>query len=132
MPTLKAALLYFALVFGCGFALGVVRTIWLVPAIGARAAELCELPLMMAISVLAAGWVSRRLAVPQQARPRLTMGGIALALLLASEFGLVLQLRGLTVAEYFASRDPVSGSAYALSLALFALAPWLLARLGRT
>ncbi len=128
MPILKAALLYFAIVFGCGFALGVVRTLWLVPAVGARIAELCELPLMMAISVLAAAWVTRRLAVARKARPRLAMGGIALALLLAFEFGLVLQLRGMSFAEYFATRDPLSGSAYALSLALFALAPWLLGR----
>jgi hypothetical protein len=131
MQIVKAALLYYAIVFGCGFALGVVRTLWLVPAVGARIAELCELPLMMAISVLAAAWVTRRLAVPRHAGPRLAMGGIALALLLAFEFGLVLQLRGVTFAEYFATRDPVSGSAYAMSLVLFGLAPWLLARLGR-
>jgi len=40
--------------------------------------------------------------------------------LLAAEFLLVLQLRGLSVAEYIASRDPVAGTAYGLSLLVFA------------
>ena len=43
MHIVKPALLYFAIVFGCGFALGVMRTLWLVPAVGTRIAELCEL-----------------------------------------------------------------------------------------
>ena len=42
----------------------------------------------------------------------------------AAELGLVLTLRGLTVAEYVAGRDPISGSAYLFSLGVFALAPW--------
>jgi hypothetical protein len=59
---------------------------------------------------------------------RLGIGLVALALLLAMEFGLVLILRGLTVREYFAIRDPVSGFVYALSLVLFALLPLLVSR----
>jgi ABC-type uncharacterized transport system permease subunit len=131
MHIVKPALLYFAIVFGCGFALGVMRTLWLVPAVGTRIAELCELPLMMAISVLAARWVMRRLAVAFDSGPRLAIGALALVLMLAFEFAVVLPLRGMSIAEYFSTRDPVSGSAYSLSLALFALAPWLLALRGR-
>ena len=48
--------------------------------------------------------------------------------MLAFEFGFVRRLRGLTIAEYFATRDPVSGTVYYLSLALFALFPLLLRR----
>jgi hypothetical protein len=56
------------------------------------------------------------------------MGGIALALVLAADFTLVLQLRGLTIGEYLATRDPVSGTVYYLLLALLALMPQLVGR----
>lgn len=52
-------------------------------------------------------------------------------LMLAVEFTVVLRIRGLTVREYFASRDAVSGTAYFVMLGLFALMPLLVAR-GRT
>ena len=49
-------------------------------------------------------------------------------LLVAAELYLAPQLGGQSPAEYVASRDPVSGAAYALSLMLFALMPVLVAR----
>jgi hypothetical protein len=48
--------------------------------------------------------------------------------MLVLEFGLVLRLRGLTVADYISSRDPVSGAVYYLSLVLFALFPLIVRR----
>jgi hypothetical protein len=39
-----------------------------------------------------------------------------------------LRLRGLTLEDYFASRDPVSGSAYYASVLLLALLPLLVNR----
>jgi type IV secretory pathway TrbD component len=56
------------------------------------------------------------------------VGFIALLLLLVAEFGLVLWLRGLTLREYFASRDPVSVTVYYVMLAVFAAMPLLVAR----
>jgi hypothetical protein len=55
-------------------------------------------------------------------------GFIALLLLLVAEFGFVRWLRGQTIREYFASRDPVAGAVYYLMLAVFAVMPLLLAR----
>jgi hypothetical protein len=52
---LKAGVLYFALVFAAGFVLGTVRTLWAVPRLGVRTAELIELPTMLGVSVLAPG-----------------------------------------------------------------------------
>jgi hypothetical protein len=124
----KAGLLYFALVFGAGFVLGALRILLLVPRIGTRAAELVETPVMVAISWFAAGWVVRRLEVPLATRPRLGMGLVALALMLVAEFSLVLRLRGLTLEEYFATRDPVSGAAYYSALILLALMPLVVER----
>jgi hypothetical protein len=128
MRNLKAGLLYFVLVFGAGFVLGPIRVLWLVPRVGERIAELVELPIMCVVIVAAARWVVRRFSVAAMPADRLVMGGVALVLTLAAEFGLVLQLRGLSLQEYFASRDPVSGTAYYLMLGVFALMPLLVRR----
>ena len=60
MQILKAGAVYFALVFGAGFALGTIRTLWVVPTVGTRTAELMETPIMLVVVVLAAGWIVRR------------------------------------------------------------------------
>jgi len=129
MPILKAGVLYFALVFGAGFVLGTVRTIWVVPRVGTRTAELMETPIMLVVTIVAARWTVLRLAVPSVPSARLGMGGVALVLMLVAEFGLVLWLRGLSIREYLATRDPVSGTVYYLMLALFAIMPLLLDRI---
>jgi hypothetical protein len=120
---LRAGLLYFAIAFAAGMTLGPLRILFLVPRLGERTAELVELPVMLGICWLAARWVVGRLAVPPQRSPRLTMGVISGALLLTAEFALVLPLRGLTLEEYFATRDPVAGAAYYAAVLLMVLMP---------
>lgn len=124
----RAGLLYFALTFGAGFVLGPLRILILVPRLGTRTAELLELPVMIGISWLAARWVTGRLAVPPRTAPRLAVGAIAGALLLVAEFTLVLRLRGLTLEEYFATRDPVAGAAYYAAVLLMVTMPLLVNR----
>jgi hypothetical protein len=128
MGTLKAGVLYFALVFGAGFVLGPIRILWLVPRFGTRTAELMETPLMLAVIIVAARWVTRRLALPSTSSRRLGVGFVALGLLLVAEFGVVLWLRGMTIREYLASRDPMAGTVYIVMLGLFAIMPLLVAR----
>ncbi len=53
------------------------------------------------------------------------MGGIALSLLLIAEFTLVLWLRGLSIKESLAARDPVAGTVYYVALGVFAVMPLL-------
>jgi hypothetical protein len=124
----KAGGLYFGVVFGVGFVLGTLRLGLLVPRTGDRAAELMETPLMLVAIALAARWVVRRLPPPRSPAARLGVGGVALGLLLVAEGGIVLWLRGITIADYIASRDPVSGAVYLAMLAIFALAPLLVVR----
>jgi len=125
MQVVKAGVLYFALVFGAGFVLGTIRTLWVVPRFGTRMAELMEMPIMLAVTIVAARWTVLRLSVPIMRSARIGMGCIALVLMLVGEFGFVLWIRGLSVKEYFASRDPVSGAAYYLLLLAFAIMPRL-------
>jgi hypothetical protein len=128
MQILKAAMLYFAVVFGAGFVLGPLRILWVVPRLGTRMAELLEAPVMFVITIVAARWIVRRLAVPRTPSSRLGMGCIALSLMLIAEFTLVLWLRGLSVREYLAGRDPIAGTVYYAMLGAFAVMPLLVAR----
>jgi hypothetical protein len=128
MRILKAGVLYFALVFGAGFVLGPIRILWMVPRVGTRAAELMEAPIMFVITILAAQWAVRRLAVPPIWSSRLGMGCLALGLMLIAEFSLVLWLRGMSIRDYLAGRDPVSGTVYYVMLGLFAIMPLLVER----
>ena len=66
-------------------------------------------------------------AIPSTASARLVMGGVGLGFLLGAELSLV-RLRGLSPREYFATRDPVSGTVYYLTLGLFAAMPLLVVR----
>ena len=123
-----AALEYVARVFGAGFVLGIVRELWVRPRVGVRAAELLELPLMLVVVVLAARAVDRRWLAACPARTRIAVGLSALVLLLSVEVGLAMALRGLSVRDALLARDPVSGTAYYISVLMFAAMPWYLAQ----
>jgi hypothetical protein len=126
--TLKAGVLYFALVFAVGFVLGTIRTLWVVPRLGVRTAELMEAPIMLGVSILAARWVVRHVGIPPLWPKRLALGCIALGLMLLVEFTFVLWVRGLTIRGYFETRDPVSGAVYFLALGAFAVIPMFVGR----
>jgi hypothetical protein len=128
MQILKAGVLYFTVVFGAGFLLGPIRILWVVPQLGTRVAELLEAPIMFVITIVASRWIVRRFAVPPTPSSRLGMGCVALILMLLAEFSLVLWLRGLSIREYLAGRDPVAGTVHYLMLGAFALMPLLVAR----
>ena len=116
---------YFALVFGVGFLLGIVRVLTLVPSVGERWAELAEMPLMLIAIIFSARFVVLRFPAAQRAS-YLASGGIALFLLVVVELFVVLAMRGLSIGQYFAERDPVAGSVYVVMLVVFAAMPWLL------
>lgn len=121
--TFIAGAAYFALVFGAGFVLGIIRELWAVPRFGMRVAELIEAPIMLAVVIFTASWIIARTGLSPAAPARVGMGLIALVLLLAAEFAAVIWLRGLSIEEYIAARDPVSGSVYVVMLALYTMMP---------
>lgn len=126
MRIFKPAVLYFALVLGTGFVFGMIRVPFLVPRLGERYAELLEMPFMAAAIFLAARYVVRKFALPGSLTLRLQVGFAALALSVGAELLLATVLQDRSLAEFIASRDPVSGSVYIVMLLLFALMPSIL------
>lgn len=125
LNTLRAALVYFALVLGTGFLLGVIRVPFIVPRIGERWAELAEMPFMAAVIFFAAGYVLRKFPSIHLNGRALLVGILALVLAIGAELGLAVALQSQTLGEYLAGRDRISGSVYLAMLVMFALMPRL-------
>jgi hypothetical protein len=113
---------------GAVFVLGTIRVLWLAPAVGTRTAELLEMPVMFAVIILSARWTARYFSIPYTVLSRLAMGGMALALILALDFTVVLWVRGLSFSQYIESFDPLAGTAYFVMLGVSAIMPLLVAR----
>lgn len=123
--TIRAALVYFAIVLGTGFVLGMFRVPILVPRIGERWAELSEMSIMAAVIFLAAGYVLRHFPEICSPSRSLAVGLVALVLSVAAELGLAVILQNKTLAEFIRSRDKISGSVYIGLLLVFAVMPRL-------
>ena len=121
--TVIAALVYFGLVLGTGFVLGMIRVPFIVPKIGERWAELAEMPIMATVIFISSGYILNRFPEIQTSTRSLIAGFLALALSICAELGLAVALQSETLVEYIASRDKVSGAVYVILLAFFALMP---------
>ncbi|UVT16144.1 MAG: hypothetical protein H8K04_00820 [Nitrospira sp.] len=128
MRILRTAVLYFLLVFGAGFVLGIGRVLLLVPLLGERAAELCEMPLMLTVIVVAARRIVHRRLDERRLSSALAVGVLAMGLVLIGDLVVGILFRGMAAPEVFFDRDPVSGAAYYASLLLFAVMPAILVR----
>ena len=123
MQIIEAAFVYFALVFGLGFLLGAIRVPFIVPRLGRRKAELLEMPFMLVGIILAARFLVKQFVLPNTIFAYLSVGMLALSLLIMAEGLLVICLQKQTIRQYIASRDSISGSAYLVLLIIFALMP---------
>ena len=122
---IKYGFIYFALVFAAGFVLGTIRVLLVEPRIGARYAELLEIPVMLLVIFQSAKFVVSRMPNAKSGIPHFMIGAVALALLLLSEIALVLGLQGMSLGQYLESRDEIAFSVYIASLIVFAIMPWL-------
>jgi hypothetical protein len=111
---LRAGLLYFVITFAAGFALGALRVLVTAPRLGELGAVLLELPFMLALSWWACGVALRHNGVPMRRAPRLAMGTLAFALLMAAEFALAVWGFGQSPAAFVAR---YAGTAQRLGLA---------------
>ncbi|MBM4254966.1 MAG: hypothetical protein FJ147_03615 [Deltaproteobacteria bacterium] len=128
MAVLKIAAVYFSLVFGTGFVLGILRVLVLVPLVGTRAAELIEMPFMLLAIMVAARWLYRRFATAITLHAWLAVGLLAMGLVLVADVFVGVGLRGMALTEVMFNRDPVSGTVYYVLLVVFALMPYCVAR----
>lgn len=121
--SVKAAIVYFVLVFAVGFVLGTLRVLALEPMIGEVGAVIAETPIMLVISWLVCAGLIRRYKLPRGLATRLTMGGSAFVFLMSSEFGLSVLLLGRTLSEYFAHYETTAGMIGLFAQLAFALFP---------
>lgn len=127
MRVARAAPAYFGIVFALGFVLGTLRVGWLAPRVGMMAATALELPVMLAASWWAAGWLVRRFGIAG-AGEALAAGGLAFALLMAAECALAVGMMGQTPAQWLAELRQPHALLGLAGQVLFALMPWWRAR----
>lgn len=126
LTIIRAGISYFGIVFAAGVVLGIIRQLWAVPQFGTRMAELIEMPFMLVVIIVATHWIIQRFAIPAVASQRVGVGMLALGCLIAAELALA-GIGRMTVVDYIAGRDPVSGSAYLIMLVIYALMPlWVM------
>lgn len=125
MTTLRAAFSYFAIVFAAGFLLGTLRALVVAPAFGELAAVALEAPVMLALSWWVCGLLIRRFAVSEAASARLTMGFVALALLLVGEAAISVFLAELTLNQHLSLYTTAPAQLGLAAQFLFAAFPYV-------
>lgn len=120
--SLTAAGVYFAIIFALGFALGAIRVPLLAPRVGDVAATLIELPIMLAASWLACGWLMRRLKIRSFGHA-VIMGAGAFASLMGAEAVMAAFLFGRSLADHLASYATPAGVIGLAGQAIFGAFP---------
>ena len=126
------AALYFGAVFSAGFALGVLRTLWLEPQLGPLAATALELPVMFGVSWIVARRIGASRFRATRAIESIATGALAFGMLMAAELVLSDMMRGTGLAGFLAHLTSLHGALGLAGQLVFALIPWLQFRLAAT
>jgi hypothetical protein len=125
------SLIYFSLVLVAGFVLGSIRVPFVQPTLGVRYAELLEIPIMIVVIWHSAQLVTWQMEEEPKGRAAfmtpILIGVLAFLWLVVVEITATAILKGgwwNGVHVYIASRDPVAGPVYGMTLLAFALTPW--------
>jgi len=124
---MKAGPVYFLVALGAGFTLEYIRLELVGLHISERLAEILEIPTVLLATMMGARWAVGRLTLPPLPGVRLGVGFVALGLALIAQFMVILPIRGLSYAEYWASQDPASISASIGTLGVLLAMPFLTA-----
>lgn len=128
---LKAGFFYFLWVFGLGFVLGTIRTLFMAPLAGDLISVLIELPVILTFAWILCARLIKRFEVSKDLASRASMGAIALALLMCAELALSLWLSGNSIAQYFEHFRTAHGAIGLAGQIAFAAFPVLQLRPGR-
>jgi hypothetical protein len=128
---LKAGTIYFAIVYAIGFFLGTVRVLLLLPLVGETAAVLFEAPVMLLVSWIAARWSAKTFSVPAKPLPRVVMGAVAFALLMAGELAVSNLVFDRSLDDMLTAYRSLSGILGLTAQVIFALLPLVQAVLPR-
>ena len=132
MRVLKAGAVYFLVMFGIGWILGPIRELWAVPRFGRLTGVLLEAVIMLIAMAVSVRWVIRRFRVKPTFGLTISMGVVALAILVPAELAGVVWVRGLSLREYLVSFMTIPGLVSLLMFLLFAAMPTLVTRAGRS
>jgi hypothetical protein len=127
---LKAGAIYFVIVFPAAFAMGTLRVLIIIPAIGETRAVMLKTPVILALSWVVCGWALTRYSVPAHIMPRALMGFFAFALLMIAELLVSVLGFGRSVAEHFAAYQWFSAQLGLAMQVAFAVIPALRLRKG--
>ena len=131
MRAVKAGAVYFLLMFAVGWVLGPIRELWAVPRFGRLTGVLLEAVIMLIAMAVSARWVIRRFRVKPTFGSTISMGLVALGILVPAEMAGVVWVRELSFREYLGSFLTAPGFVSLLMFVLFAAMPMLVTRLGR-
>ena len=126
MRVLLAGTAYLVAVFAAGFVLGVLRTLVLVPLLGALWAVLFELPLILTVAWIVCARILRRW--PLSPSPAAGMGAVSFSLLMLLEACLSNLLAGRSLTEHLALYAELPHQLGLAGQLAFAVFPWIQAR----
>lgn len=127
MRIASAAIAYWAMVFALGFVLGTIRVTWVIPLVGLLPATMIELPIILAASWFASGWLVRRFVIVRGSEA-LAIGALAFAILMAAECALAVTLMAQSPAQWLTGLAAPHALLGLAGQVVFALMPWLIVR----
>jgi len=122
-PALQAGLIYFIGIFALGFVLGTIRTLVLIPRIGALAGVLLEIPIMLSVSWFFCRRFITRFSIARETKDLFTVGGSAFFWLMIAEVFVSICVFKQPWAEYLENLQTLPGSLGLLAQILFGSIP---------
>src|SRR5215813_13853087 len=130
MRVLKVGAVYFLFMFGVGWILGPIRELWAVPRFGRPTGVLLEAVIMLIAMAVSARWVIRRFRVKPTFGSTISMGLVALGILVPAELAGVVWVRWLSLRDYLGSFATAPGLVSLVMFLLFAAMPTLMTQAG--
>ncbi|HEX5647382.1 MAG TPA: hypothetical protein VFX56_10460 [Nitrospira sp.] len=121
----RSGCIYFLVTLGSGFVLEVIRLQVVALHVSEKIAGMLEIPNTLLATIIGARWAVDQCTLPPLPGIRLGVGLIALVLWLIGEWAVVLPLHGLSLSEYFDTREPIAGIAPIGALAVLIVMPFL-------